>query len=366
MDKNRVAQLALHFVPGIGNFLIKQLISYCGSAEGVFKAPKNKLLKIPGIGEISADAILKQKPVEKAEKELVRAEKENVHILFHSDKDYPVRLKQINDAPSLLYVKGKGSLESSKVVAIVGTRNATGYGKSFADELLEALKPHKTLIISGLAYGIDIQAHKAALRYGLPTIGVMAGGINKLYPAAHRKTAEEMQENGAITTEQHFDVVPDAPKFPARNRIIAGLSDAIIVVEAAAKGGALITANIGNDYNRDVFAVPGEVGKKYSEGCNNLIKHNKAHLLSSVKDIEYIMNWSASESPPKQQTLDLNLFNDDEQLVLNTLKETLEGLQIDRLSWATQIPMNNLASILLALEFQGHVKSLPGKKYKLN
>ncbi|MEO0554294.1 MAG: DNA-processing protein DprA [Bacteroidota bacterium] len=366
MESNRVAQLALHFVPHIGNFLIKQLISYCGSAERVFKAPKNKLLKVPGIGDVAANAILKQRPLERARAEFEKAQKDDVKILFHSDKDYPTRLKQINDAPSILYVKGVNNLESNKMVGIVGTRNATDYGKSFTSELVESLMAHKVIIVSGLAYGIDIEAHKSAIKNELPTIGVMAGGINKIYPSAHRKVAEDMQLTGAIITEQSYDSVPDAPKFPARNRIIAGLCDVIIVVEAASKGGALITANIANDYNRDVFAVPGDLNRKYSEGCNNLIKQNKAHLLTGIQDIEYIMNWDASDQVPKQSVLHLDLFNDQEQSVIETLRDQNEGVHIDKLSWVTQIPVNNLASILLALEFQGHIKSLPGKKYKMN
>ncbi|MEM7109802.1 MAG: DNA-processing protein DprA [Bacteroidota bacterium] len=365
MESNRVAQLALHFIPNIGNYLIKQLISYCGSAEGVFAASKSKLLKVPGIGEVAANAILEQQPIERADNELHKAKKDGVKILFHSDRDYPLRLKQINDAPSLLYIKGSGSLESNKVIGIVGTRNATDYGKSFTSELVAALKPHNALIVSGLAYGIDIQAHKTALRNGLNTIGVMAGGINKMYPAVHRKVAEEMQEGGAVITEQPFDSVPDAPKFPARNRIIAGLCDAVVVVEAASKGGALITANFANDYNRDVFAVPGDLNRQYSQGCNNLIKQNKAHLLTGIQDIEYIMNWDTSEKEPKQPLWNLELFSNEERLVVETLKGENSGIHIDKLSWATQIPVNSLASTLLALEFQGHIKSLPGKKYKI-
>ncbi|MEM6523225.1 MAG: DNA-processing protein DprA [Bacteroidota bacterium] len=366
MESNRIAQLALHFVPNIGNFLIKQLISYCGSAEGVFKASKSKLLKVPGIGEVAANTILNQRPVERAENELKKAEKQGVRILFHSDQDYPTRLKQINDAPSLLYVKGSGSLESHKTVAIVGTRKATDYGKSFTSDIVKALKNHDALIVSGLAYGIDIQAHKAALKNGLSTIGVMAGGINKIYPAAHKNVAQEMQDGGAILTEQAIDVIPDAPKFPARNRIIAGLCDVTIVVEAAVKGGALITANIANDYNRDVFAVPGDINREYSEGCNNLIKQNKAHLLTNIHDIEYIMNWDSAEKEPKQSVLNLELFNNEERLVLEILKSENDGVHIDKLSWASQISVNSLASILLALEFQGYIKSLPGKKYKIS
>ncbi|TRX52447.1 DNA-protecting protein DprA [Fulvivirga sp. M361] len=365
MDQNRLCQLALHFIPGIGNFLVRQLISYCGSAENVFKANKSRLLKVPGIGEVAANSILNQKPIQKAEEEFKRAEEEGVTILLYTDEQYPYRLKQIYDAPAVLFIKGNAQLNAAKIVAVVGTRKATEYGRSITKDLVTGLTEHNALIISGLAYGIDIQAHKTALKCGLPTLGVMAGGINKIYPASHRSTAYEMQDNGGIITEQSFDTTPEPPKFPARNRIIAGMADAIVVIEAASKGGALITAEMGNEYNRDVFAVPGEVGQTYSVGCNNLIKKNKAHLLTGISDLEYIMNWDKGSAVEQAPQPDLTSLNQDEKMVLQELDKYKKGTQIDKLSWSTQIPINKLASVLLTLEFQGWVKSLPGKNYKL-
>ncbi len=364
MEQDRIFQLALHFIPGIGNVLIKQLISYCGSAENVFSRPKSQLLKIPGIGPASADAIKAQKPLQKAEEELQKAAREGVKLLFHHDKEYPYRLKQIHDAPTVLYCKGSTPLNTNKVVAIVGTRQATPYGKALTKRLVEGLVAHDALIVSGLAYGIDIHAHRAALECNLPTIAVLAGGIDRIYPASHKGTALDMQATGGLLTEQPFGTVPEPPKFPARNRIIAGLADAIIIIEAAKRGGALITAEMANDYNRDVFALPGEVGQKYSEGCNNLIKKNKAHLLTEISDLEYIMNWDRNDTSITQQPACLDHLKPEEKRVMEELETGNQMAQIDQLSWSTQIPVNKLASVLLTLEFQGLVKSLPGNNYK--
>lgn len=368
MDQKRLSQLALHFIPGIGSYTVKQLISYSGSAENVFKLPKARLLKIPGIGPTTATSIINNQPFKKAEEELELTEKHNTQLLLYSDKNFPARLKHINDAPSLLYYKGTADLNTRKVVAIVGTRNATRYGKEFTERLIEGLEKHSPLIVSGLAYGIDIQAHKSALKYNLPTIGVMASGIDFIYPALHKKTALAMTENGGgLLTEQSFGSKPDAPKFPARNRIIAGMADAVIVVEAARKGGALITAELANSYNKDVFALPGDVNSPYSAGCNTLIKSHKAHLLTSVEDVEYIMNWEpqiAGQNEP-EPIPDLSLLDDEEKMVFLQLQQHSNPMLIDNLSWQTQLPIGKLASILLNLEFKGLVSSLPGKSYKL-
>jgi DNA processing protein len=333
MDQNRLAFLALRFIPGVGDYLVRQLVSYCGSAEGVLKTPRGKLLKIPGVGEVTADAILKRKSFHQAEKELLKAEKQGVQLLFFTDKNYPTRLRNIPDAPSILYTKGNINFENSKVVAIVGTRQATAYGKERVEEIVTALTPHGALIVSGLAYGIDIHAHKQAVKHSLPTLGVMGSGIDVIYPHAHKETAEKMLQLGGIATENSFGTRPDAHHFPQRNRIIAGLCDALIVVEAAVKGGALITAEIANSYNKDVFAYPGSIGVPYSEGCNNLIKTNKAHLLTSVKDLEYIMNWDAASEAKVRATVSLEDFDESEQVILKILMEKKAAVLIDELSW---------------------------------
>ena len=366
MDQNRLSLLALHFVSGIGDYTIRQLVSYCGSAEKVFKTPKGKLLKIPGIGQVTADTLTSGNSFHFAEEELKKAEKESVELLFFTDKKYPSRLKGLADAPSLLYLKGNVNLEAAKTVGIVGTRKSTDYGRNCIEEIMQELVPHDALIISGLAYGIDIQAHKQALKNNLPTLGVMGSGIDIIYPATHKETAKKMLDHGGLITENRFGTKPDAHNFPARNRIIAGLCDALVVVEAAEKGGALITADIANSYNKDVFAFPGNIGQSYSEGCNNLIKSNKAHLISSIKDLEYIMNWDASiKNTKRKEPFSLEGYEPDEQHVLKTLLEKNGQMMIDELSWATTLPISLLASTLLGLEFKGVIQSLPGKKYKI-
>lgn len=365
MDQNRLSLLALHFVPGIGDHLIRQLISYCGSARRVFEIPKGKLQKVPGVGAITAEAISKGKPFHRAEKELRLAEKAKVDLLFYTDPNYPSRLKLVNDAPTLLYAKGKMDLENPKVVAIVGTRQATSYGRECVETLVRDLISHNALIISGLAYGIDIHAHKQAVALGLETVGVMGSGMDNIYPSSHRETANKMMERGGLLTELPFGTKPDAHNFPARNRIVAGLSDAIIIVEAAEKGGALITADIANSYNKDVFAMPGSIVQSHSAGCNNLIKSNRANLLTSVKDLEYIMNWNPGTRPEKKEMPDLKSFSDEEQLIIRALLANNRQLVIDEISWRTNLSVSKVAALLLTLEFKGVVAAAPGKMYRL-
>src|SRR5579859_3202673 len=367
MNQDRLSFLALHFIPGVGDHLVKQLVSYCGSAEQVFKTPKGKLLKIPGIGEVTAEAIRSEKTFHKAEKEFRIAEKEDTEILFFTDKKYPKRLKEIEDAPSLLYFKGNADLNHSKSVALVGTRQATEYGKEMVARIIDELKPHDAIVVSGLAYGIDIQAHKQSLKTGLHTLAVMGSGMDVIYPAVHGETAKKITTQGGLLTENHFGTKPDAHNFPARNRIIAGLCDALIVVEAAEKGGALITAEIANSYNKDVFAVPGSLGQTYSEGCNKLIRNNKAVIYTSIRDLEYHMNWSAEDKHPKKKNedVDFSAFSPDEQTVLRILKERNAPMMIDELTLKSSFSPSHLASLLLGLEFADAVKSLPGKQFAL-
>ncbi len=358
-------ETAIGLIPGIGCHTTRQLISYCGSAEKVFHTPKGKLLKIPGIGTILAEAISRQNILWKAEEELKWAEMHGVKILFYTSPQYPERLRHFADAPSLLFFKGQAELNTIKTIGIVGTRQATSYGKEVTEKIIDELKPYQPCIISGLAYGIDVHAHKTALREALSTIGVMASGIDIVYPSVHREIALKMLDNGGLLTEYRPHTKPDPSFFPARNRIVAGLCDAIIVIEAARKGGALITAEIANSYNREVFAVPGNLGSKYNEGCNHLIKTHKAHIYTSVKDLEYILNWDIQQAgqPKSAHTLQDTLTGHEKQIAL--LLTGQETLSVDELSWKTNIPVSKLLSILLTMEFDGIVKPLPGKKYKL-
>ncbi len=362
MDQERIYFLALHLVPGVGDILIKQLISYCGSAQEVFRQTRSRLLRIPGIGDVTTNAIINGLSLDQAERELRRAEKEEVQILCFTDPAYPNRLKSIDDAPSLLYVKGNTNLNHPRTVGIVGTRKATPYGRTCVEELMQGLIKHQVLVISGLAYGIDIHAHKEAIRQGLGTVAVLGSGIDVIYPLAHRETALRMINHGALVTENAFGTQPDAHNFPQRNRIIAGLCDALVVVEAGDKGGALITAEIANTYNRDVFAIPGNIHNPYSLGCNRLIKTNKASLLTSAKDLEYIMNWTEDQAQKTAQlALELGDLSDEERSVLSLMRTKKRSLSIDELAYLTQLPQGNLSSLLLSLEFKNRVVALPGK-----
>lgn len=364
MNEKLLYEIALGFIPGIGGGLTRQLISYCGSAENVFKEKKGKLLKIPGIGETLVEKIINQNVLKDAEAELKMAEANNTQILFYTSEDYPTRLKNIYDAPTLIYYKGNVNLNAEKVIGIVGTRNATEYGKEQTAKLVEGLKSHNPLIISGLAYGIDIAAHKACLAHDIPTIGVMGSGMDIIYPPSHRDAANKMLNQGGLLTENRFGTKPEPSRFPERNRIIAGMCDVVVVAEASESGGALITAELANSYNKEVFAIPGKLGDEFSEGCNNLIKDHKAHIYTKPSDVEYLMNWTPGLAPKKQKALDLSPFSQEEQSII-VLMQSGDGALLDDLSWKSQLPVSRVASLLLNLEFQGLVKSLPGKKYKL-
>lgn len=371
MPTDSLHSVALTLVPGVGSILIRQLISYCGSAEDVFRAPLAKLLKVPGIGDVTARAILKPDILTEAERVLKRLEPLNARALFYTDKAYPARLKALYDAPALLYVQGSGDLNVPRTIGLVGTRQATEYGRRITEEIVQAVQPYGATIISGLAYGIDIAAHRASLVNGLPTLGVMASGLDIVYPHAHQRTADEMLVLGSLLTESQPGTKPDAHLFPARNRIIAGLSDAVVVVEAAAKGGALITAEYANNYHREVFAVPGQLSQMFSAGCNKLIRENKAQIYTGPRDLIETLNWDQTPAEaknglsrkPQPPALPLDVTTEESQVM--ALLRPVADLHIDELSWQSQIPMGRLASLLLSLEFRGYVRSLPGKKYQV-
>lgn len=368
MSDSRLYQVALSQIPGIGNVIIKTLLSYCGSAENVFKSTPKKLSKIPGIGEITARNILNYKNFSLAEEELKKCEDHKIDLLFLTDEKFPKRLKECVDSPPLLFFKGNIDLNAQKIISIVGTRQATSYGKEFLENFIGDISSHNPVIVSGLAYGIDIAAHKEALKNNLPTVAVMASGMDIIYPSSHKKQAYEMLENGGLLTESKIGTKPESHRFPSRNRIIAGISDATIVVEASEKGGALITAEIANSYNREVFAVSGNVNNKYSAGCNNLIKTHKANILTSAKDLEYYLNWEEGKiiNGHNSGLSDiLDLLEGCEQNIVKVILDNENDILIDDLSWKTQIPLNLIATHLLNLEFKGIVKSLPGKRYKV-
>ncbi|MEJ1242370.1 DNA-processing protein DprA [Chryseolinea sp. T2] len=366
MDQERLALLALHFIPGLGDYTIRQLIAYCGSAEQVFRIPRGRLLRVPGIGRSTVQGFSGSQAFKAAEKEIRKAEQQSVELIFYNDDRYPARLKHAPDSPTLLYAKGNLNFETTRSIGIVGTRKCTDYGRRCTTMLIEGLSHYQPLIVSGLAYGIDIHAHQEALRYNLQTVGVMGSGIDIIYPYAHRTTVGLMQERGGILTENPFATKPDAHNFPARNRIIAGLIDVLVVVEAAERGGALITADIANSYDREVMAYPGDVNKSFSVGCNNLIKSNRAHLISSAQDLERIMNWDEGTSAPAATRRSITVELDaDEQLIVHCLEGAGKALHIDELSWRTALPIARMATLLLNLELKSVVNAAPGRMYQI-
>lgn len=363
---NLAYKIAISLIPGIGTVTARNLIGYIGSIEGVFKEKEKNLMKIPGVGEINAQKIINQNVLEKAFKEVEFVVKNNIKAYFYLDEDYPSRLKNCSDAPIILFYKGNANLNSKRIISVVGTRNATNYGKEICDALIRCFseKSYQVLVVSGLAYGIDIQAHKACLKYNLPTISVFAHGLDKVYPAIHAPIASKMIKNGGILSDFTSESNIDRQNFLRRNRIIAGLADATIIVESAEKGGALVTADIANSYNRDVFAFPGRNNDVYSRGCNKLIKLNEAVLIENQSDIEKAMNWDEPER--KHENIQYKMFaelNLEEQKLIEFLKPAERF--IDEIKAYTNLPMNKVSSVLLDLEFKGLVVSMPGKIYKL-
>ena len=361
-------QIALNLLPGIGPILARVLVSYCGGVERIFQIPKSQLEKIPGIGPEKANGIHSKEILAKAERELAFIRKHSIQTLFYLDKNYPARLKNCEDSPILLFFKGAIDLNANRVVAIVGTRQYSPYGRELTESLVENLLKYDVLIASGLAYGIDIIAHRAATLHQIPTVGVTAHGLDRIYPSEHTSTAEKMIKLGGILTEYTSGTKPDRENFPARNRIVAGMCDATIVIESGVKGGALITAEIANGYNRDVFAFPGRVKDLFSQGCHHLIRENKATLVTSADDIARAMNWDIEEEEKlKKMKKQLDLFLElsyEEKMIISILKE--DGIvAIDLLSIRAGMPVSKVSSILLQLEFSGVLRSLPGKVYEL-
>lgn len=362
--------IALTSIKGIGDVLAKNLIAYCGSAEAVFKTGKTRLEKIPGIGEEKAKLIRTDEVMKLAEQEMKFISDYRITPLIFSDDSYPVRLKECNDSPVLLYYKGTAELNNGKMIAVVGTRRATEYGKEQTKKLIAELAAHQVTIISGLAYGIDVCAHKAALENAVPTIGVLGHGLNTIYPGTHKNVAAQMVENGGLLTEYKSTDEMHPSNFPNRNRIVSGMCDAVIVMESAKDGGAVITANIADSYNRDVFAYPGRANDKWSSGCNHLIKTRRATLIESAEDLLREMNWDLPSSSSnkneqnRQRTLAINL-SEQEQIVYALLNEKNE-LHIDELTERSRLGSGLLAATLLEMEMNNLVVSLPGKMYRIS
>lgn len=359
-------KIALGLIPRIGDINARKLVSHFGSVEAIFREPYRNLVKLPGIGDGLARYISDRSYLAVAETEAEYVIKHNIRVYFYLDSDYPYRLKQCDDSPVVFFYSGNCDLNASRIISIVGTRNATPRGRERCGKIITglALSNPGMVIVSGLAYGIDIAAHKAALSNKLPTIGVLAHGLKTVYPYLHTSVARSMTENGGLLTDFMSDALPERNNFIKRNRIIAGLADATLVIESGEKGGALITADIANSYNRDVFAVPGRPEDQWSAGCNNLIKANKAALACTSADIESLMRWLPEKrAVPVQRSLFSDL-DDTERSIFETISREGE-MTIDTICRSLAIPVYTLSSILLQMELRGIVKCLPGSIYKL-
>ena len=363
-EEELLYQISITQIPGIGPRLAKQLIHHCGSAKAVFKEKFKALTMIDGISIHHASSIRSFRNFKLAEEEIQFIKKNKIETRFYKDDDFPFRLKFCTDAPILLFGKGNVEWNPKRALSIVGTRRMTHYGKNQCNKIIEELSPAKPNIISGMAYGVDICAHKAALKNNLPTVAVVANGLDRLYPSVHRNTLVKMLDRGGVITEFISGTNPDRENFPKRNRIIAGFSDATLVIESGAKGGSMITADIAASYSRDVFAVPGNNDSTFSEGCNYLIHTQKAGLIRNAKDIKKIMNWQDKKvSKLIQTSLFVDLNEDEKKLV--TFLHQKGSIGIDDICIYMSFTMQKMSVMLLNLEFKGLVQSLPGKVYKV-
>ena len=355
--------LALQQVEGVGDIMAKKLINHCGSAEAVFKTKTSQIAAIDGIGSILLKNLKNKLVFEKAEQELQFIKLNEIKVSYFQDENYPDRLKHCIDGPVLLFTSGKIDLKNKKIISIVGTRQITSYGMEFCRKLIEDLAPLDPVIVSGFAYGVDIFAHQLAMEHDLQTIGVVAHGLNQIYPKTHKKYVAKVEQNGGFMTEFWSSSNPEKENFVRRNRIVAGISEATIVIESAERGGSLITANIANDYNRDVFAGPGRTTDKYSQGCNNLIKTQKANLLTSAADLVYILNWDIeSKIKPIQKQLFVTLENDEQKVYDYLLKNGKELMDI--IALRCDFPIYKISGMLLNMELKGVIRPLPGKLFE--
>lgn len=357
--------LALQHVTNIGDITAKKLIAHCGSAEAVLKEKKQNLLKIDGIGHVILSDLFEVYHLKEAEKEIRFIKENKLKAFYFKDESYPEKLKHCIDGPILLFQSGHINLNQQHIISIVGARKITTSGVTFCEKLIEALVPYNPIIVSGFAYGTDITAHKAALKHNLQTIGCLAHGMHTIYPKVHKRYMADIEKNGGFYTDFWSSDTFNKNNFLKRNRIIAGISNATIVIESAEKGGSLVTADIANSYNRDVFAVPGRTTDSQSVGCNNLIKHQKAHMLSNPLDVPYILNWQLGEN--EKLAIQKQLFvelSDNEKTIYSYLKAN-DKQQLDVIAINCNMPIFKVASILLTMELKSVIRPLPGKLFEV-
>ncbi len=359
--------IVLSRIPGLGLAGMHKLMKACGSAVAIFERRKELPNLVQGSDKL-VDALDCPATFESAKREVEFVRKNTITCLGYFDPDFPSRLRECSDSPILLFYKGNTPLNQLKVINMVGTRHCTDYGRRVCDAFLRDLKQlcPDVLVVSGLAYGIDINAHRAALNNGLKTVGVLAHGLDRIYPSVHRQTAVQMLQHGGLLTEFPSGTNPDRQNFVMRNRIVAGMCDATIVVESATKGGALITADLAVGYNRDCFAFPGRCDDPFSIGCNALIRDNKAALIQSAEEFVKAMQWDvqARVTKPIQRQLFPDLSN-EEQAVATLLETMPDGCPLNELSVKAQMAVNKLSALLFEMELKGVVQALPGNKYRL-
>jgi DNA processing protein len=364
MNGNSHHHIALSLLGIGGKKKLRRILNEAGDIETFFKMSKPKMKLIPGVGEKFIVNLNRDQALLDAENYLPYIEKSGINSIYIEDANYPSRLLECDDAPLVLYSKGKMNVNQQKSVAIIGTRYATDYGRQICNELIENLKDKNILVVSGLAYGIDIYAHQKCLEKNLQTIAVLGHGLDRLYPSLHRPIAEKMLLNGGLITEFLPGTKPDRENFPMRNRIVAGMCDATIVIESGEKGGSLITAEMASGYARDVFAYPGNVFQPFSKGCNELIKKDIARVITCAEDFLKWMNWDNQKREIKQLELFHNL-NPIEQSVVDTLKDK-SFMHIDPLSLQLKMPIHQLSGLLLQMELNNIIIALPGDTYGIN
>lgn len=364
-DQDLLYILALQHVPNIGDIIAKRLISHCGTPEAVLKENKHRLLKISGIGSTVISDLHNPQHLKAAEEELEFISSNNIQVAYFEEAGYPSKLKHCIDAPIILFSRGNINESDNPIISIVGTRQITTSGIAFCENLVEVLKPYNPIIVSGFAYGTDITAHKAAVKNELQTIGCLAHGLNQIYPKVHKKYMPDVERNGGFITDFWSSDTFNRNNFLKRNRIIAGLSEATIVIESAEKGGSLVTADIAFSYNRDVFAVPGRTTDSQSVGCNNLIKYQKAHMLTNPLDLPYMLRWKLEEEakPVVQKQLFVEL-NSEEKIIYNYLKDN-DKQQLDVIALECSLPIFRVSSTLLDMELKGVIRPLPGKLFEV-
>ena len=366
-DEELLHSLALTRIPGLGLAGMRKLLHACGNATDIFRRRKELPALVTGSDKL-VDALDCPTAFERARHEMEFIRRNRIDCFGYNDPEYPSRLRECNDAPTLLFYKGNTPLNQLKVINLVGTRHATDYGKEVCRTFLRDLRQlcPEVLVVSGLAYGIDIHAHRAALEYGFATVGVLAHGLDRIYPSAHRQTAVQMLKQGGLLTEFMSGTNPDRQNFVMRNRIVAGMCDATIVIESAAKGGALITADLAEGYHRDCFAYPGRSYDPYSHGCNALIRDNRAALIQSAEEFVKAMCWdmTSSAQTPVQRQLFPDLTDEEEALV-QVLQASPDGLPINELAVAAGLPVNQLSALLFEMEIKRVAQALPGNRYKV-